>query len=598
MTFSTGIPPNSPIKYLGPNASISTIVYREREPTGADYRQPETGKLYPLGCFWVVGKDPSTGSQGDFWVLTKIVSNVATWIRISSGSEGPGETITTDGVVTTGPIEPIDGNWNVLGQPFPSIFTDIPLVTTTGDSSTGTVYVEDRTYQTPYVVDNIAATRGKRGTYSTIQSAIDAAALNSSIGTVFIRPGTYLEDITLKSGINIIGLSDGGRTPNAVIAGQITHNTSGTVTITGVRLAGRDGAAGCLYVTGSVGSFVNLYNCYILVGSSTGIAMDTTSSTAMVRVLYCTGLSFSSGAPKRLFSCSGNGNLLFFATRFVIDNDFPGAPSTFSSTGTLRVEHSIIRDQIETTGTGRIAATHSNFNTSGYNAKALSIGADATSTTGENYLKMCNIFSGTATAMTITSKLNLFNTSISTSNVTPIDGAGELFYSCVDYQNSDFVKAGTTLTTTRGYLDGGHYVGDFSGVTIPAGCVGEYISSAVASGSAITLANNTNVDITSIVLTPGAWDVSGIVQFSSLTAGTSQAGSVSTASVTIGAYGDRTVSSTFTNTTVNDVGVSIPSVRILVPVGGGNKTMYLVAIATYTSGTCTGYGRISATRVA
>lgn len=76
--------PINPTKYLGPNVYLNSVVVRNREPTGADYRQPETGKLYPVGCIWQVGKNPTTGLEGDLWMLGKIVSNVAYWNMISS----------------------------------------------------------------------------------------------------------------------------------------------------------------------------------------------------------------------------------------------------------------------------------------------------------------------------------------------------------------------------------------------------------------------------------------------------------------------------------------------------------------------------------
>ncbi len=84
----TGLSPNNVLKYLGPNVYLSVVVTRNREPTGADYRQPETGNLYPFATFWLVGKDPTTGVQGDLWYLSKIVANVAYWIKMNSGGGG------------------------------------------------------------------------------------------------------------------------------------------------------------------------------------------------------------------------------------------------------------------------------------------------------------------------------------------------------------------------------------------------------------------------------------------------------------------------------------------------------------------------------
>lgn len=84
MSSSSGSSPNNPTKYLGPNVYLNTVVARNREPTGADFRQPETGRLYPINTFWNVTKNPTTGVEGDTWYLTKIVANVAYWIQMGA----------------------------------------------------------------------------------------------------------------------------------------------------------------------------------------------------------------------------------------------------------------------------------------------------------------------------------------------------------------------------------------------------------------------------------------------------------------------------------------------------------------------------------
>jgi len=90
------------------NVYLNVVVMRNRAPTGADYRQPETGKLYPIDCYWILGKDPTTGVEGDLWYLSKIVANVAYWLMLSTGSSGPLlqvdiDTATPPGVDPTSP---------------------------------------------------------------------------------------------------------------------------------------------------------------------------------------------------------------------------------------------------------------------------------------------------------------------------------------------------------------------------------------------------------------------------------------------------------------------------------------------------------------
>jgi hypothetical protein len=80
-----------------------------------------------------------------------------------------------------------------------------------------------------------------------------------------------------------------------------------------------------------------------------------------------------------------------------------------------------------------------------------------------------------------------------------------------------------------------------------------------------------------------------------MTTGTIQFASVNTTSATIGTQGDNAVSATWASTTNADVSLVIPAYRISLSV---TTTVYLVAEATYSVGSASGYGRISATRVA
>lgn len=112
MSSYTGFSPKSPNRYLGPNLYLSTVVTRNRSPTGADYRQPENGKLYPIASYWIVGKDPTTGTEGDLWYLAKIAANVAYWVMLSAGV-GNIEEFTVDSVTAPG-VNPVSPNAGLI----------------------------------------------------------------------------------------------------------------------------------------------------------------------------------------------------------------------------------------------------------------------------------------------------------------------------------------------------------------------------------------------------------------------------------------------------------------------------------------------------
>ncbi len=85
----TGYSPNNPRAYLGPNVSVPIIVVRNREPTGADLKQPNTGKYYSFGTLWLVGETspgvaPTTGARGDMWYLGYIENNISVWKKITA----------------------------------------------------------------------------------------------------------------------------------------------------------------------------------------------------------------------------------------------------------------------------------------------------------------------------------------------------------------------------------------------------------------------------------------------------------------------------------------------------------------------------------
>src|ERR1700727_1417285 len=78
--------PKQPNKHLGTDKYITFFVTRNRPPSGADVRQPETGTYYSIGTVWQVGANPTSGTQGALYMLSKIVANVSYWLPIFSST--------------------------------------------------------------------------------------------------------------------------------------------------------------------------------------------------------------------------------------------------------------------------------------------------------------------------------------------------------------------------------------------------------------------------------------------------------------------------------------------------------------------------------
>lgn len=180
-------------------------------------------------------------------------------------------------------------------------------------------------------------------------------------------------------------------------------------------------------------------------------------------------------------------------------------------------------------------------------------------------------------------------------------------WKCISYQraanlyavsgnNADITSmtALTTINRTGGTAIKGTNTNDDAA----AGYVGEAITSTIATGSAVSLTTGVTANVTSISLTAGDWDVSGVVLMNSggttnvtrVSAGTSSTSA--TADITKGYYshihsGYVPGGGQFRAMPLNTSRFSLSA----------TTTIYLVALAEFTVSTCTAYGTILARRV-
>lgn len=140
------------------------------------------------------------------------------------------------------------------------------------------------------------------------------------------------------------------------------------------------------------------------------------------------------------------------------------------------------------------------------------------------------------------------------------------------------------------------YGGRTDGVAVTAGCIGEILT-ATAAPAAVSLTTNTSADVTSVSLTAGVWDVTGVINFTpaGTTSITQIGGGVNTTSATLGAQDSyaRDVYAAMVPG-ANVISKAVPTVRINI---AETTTVYLVARATFTVSTLTAGGTIRATRV-
>lgn len=427
-----------------------------------------------------------------------------------------------------------------------------------------------------FIVDG---TTTANGTHSTIATALTSA---SSGDTIFIRPGTYSENITLKAGVNLTAFGSDSSlngTGKVIISGTCTMTTAGSVSISGIQL--QTNSAVLLAVTGSAASIVNLLSCYLNCTNNTGITFSSSSGSSGINLNNCTGDLGTTGIGLFTHSASGTMNIDF--TKFT--NSGSSLSASTVSAGVLAVRQSSLPFAITSSSTASFGMNLSVMELSALNTKALILGGSGAHAFINNIMA-----SGTATTITVTSTVGINNCIINTTNATAaIDGAGS-----INYDSLCLPAVGKNITVTT--QSGGAISGIQPGRTLTTGYIGEQVRSAIAAGSAVSLTNNTAANITSISLTAGIWDVSLICLYGgNATIGTFFEASISTTSATRGTKADASASSGFAPLAPpGDNSVSVPSFRLTLT---STTTVYFVGFALFSSGTCVFYGRISATRV-
>jgi hypothetical protein len=288
---------------------------------------------------------------------------------------------------------------------------------------------------------------GASGTanYTTIASALTAAV---SGDTIFILPGTYTENLTLKAGVNLtayncdaaMGPSNG--TFNVTILGKCTFTAAGTVSMSGICLETNSDFA--LAVTGSAASIVNLSNCYLNCNNNTGISYTTTNAASTVNLIYCNGNLATTGIG--LFAHSGAGQLNFWYGYY---NNSGGSTtaSTVSSSGSVIGLHSIFYCPFSTSGSSSpgFGMNYCSLITSAQNATPITINGTGTSAT----LLDCSLFSGSASAISVGASAILLMDGINqidSTNTNAITGSGTINYSLIEFSNTSSTVNTTTQT--------------------------------------------------------------------------------------------------------------------------------------------------------
>lgn len=294
-----------------------------------------------------------------------------------------------------------------------------------------------------FIVDPSAA----NGTHTTIAAALTSA---SSGDTIFIRQGTYTENITLKAGVNLVayGPTSAFYIPSAggvIINGTCTMTTAGTVGIKGIVLQ-TNGATAALAVTGSAASIVQLENCYLNCTGNTGVTFSSSSASAQIQFSYCSGDLTTTGIA--LFSHSSAGSLRFLHCSF--GNSGSSSTNNTVSAGGFYPNYSTWGNGITISNAATMNGSHLDLTMSG-NQTALT-----TANTATVVVIHATFTSGTSSAISLASgtSMQLHHALVSSSNASPVAGAGTFIHSDISFNSVASVQSTIILQGTGGVAFG------------------------------------------------------------------------------------------------------------------------------------------------
>lgn len=284
------------------------------------------------------------------------------------------------------------------------------------------------------------------GTHTTIASALTSA---SSGDTIFIRPGTYTENLTLKAGVNLTAyVADASLdgTGHVIIKGNATLSTAGSVSISGIQL--QTNAAAFLTVSGSAASIVNITNCYLNCLDATGISYSSSSSSSQINLYYCTGNLGTTGIG--LYSMSSTGVMNIEYSEFT--NSGASTTATTNSAGNVQYRFSTMQFPVSYSSTGLVNMRWCNIFTQTINTTSLTTAGNQNST-----IQHCKFLSGTASSISIGSGtvVQLEFCSIENTNANAITGAGTLIHGGITFTSTGTTSNATTQTAATfryGYI--------------------------------------------------------------------------------------------------------------------------------------------------
>src|ERR1051325_7028101 len=242
-----------------------------------------------------------------------------------------------------------------------------------------------------------------QGTHTTIQNAINSATAGD---VIWVREGTYSENLTLKFGIELRGCGIGP----VGITGKMTMPTASSGTCRFIDLLFTTNSDNVIVSTGSNLAAAYFKDCLFAVTNNTAISQASSNGASGYEFHECEFLLTDGQA---IFANSG-GNLFFYNCQCLASGVGGSAASTVSA-GSVTIRDSRFVNPITSSGTGSITMDHSIIDCSGANATSMTVGGSGNATS-----QTSTYSSGSASAISISTQLLSSSDVVGSSNTNAI----------------------------------------------------------------------------------------------------------------------------------------------------------------------------------
>lgn len=288
-------------------------------------------------------------------------------------------------------------------------------------------------YRNYSVANGFTVDPSGNGDFTTITLALAAATSGKDI---FIRPGTYTENLTLKSGVNLVGFSgdDGG---TVKIIGNMSI-TSGVCQISNIFL--QTNGNYILSATGSSALNVKLNNCYLNCSNFSGIFFTSSSAASVISInegggdLGTTAITYHTS--------SSPGNITY--TNFFGLNSGGSTQQNLNIAGSITLFYSYFTTPFAATTTGNIFCYYTYILSSSATIPAISVTGTGSPSISDSIL----LAIGGAAAANFGSGVtaDLARSTVSSTNTNAVTGAGTLVYGDITFASGGSTQFQNTLT--------------------------------------------------------------------------------------------------------------------------------------------------------